>query len=356
VEKTAALKRKTGLPHRALDLFGVLATAEGLCQPGHAWCLTWPRIAERQQLVMVSGIESVDLLIAAQIERVPYRGPENGIEWARSILCLLAGQFPRVVDTTAIEVAYNGAVPVCIVGIDGTNKNKERLATEVACVIEHVARHEETLQELAMYRLLLNRCSESLLATDERGRVIAGTDSGRRLLRIALYGSPRSPFKDKDDVIPTRILSSLLVGLPASSNKIEITPSPFREFGRSGLTEPLILVSLRTIETIGSAISPDRLAKLTPTQKEVFHCLIQGDRNKGIAVRMGISPYTARNHVSVVLQTLQCSDRLELIARYRRFNATPDEIKHFAPDLPATPFVADLPIKPKRIHASIRKV
>ena len=346
MEKTTLTsKAAIGTLHRALDFFGVLTAAEAACRPAHVWFLTWPRSADRQTLITIRGNEPVDLLIGSQIEQIQSPGElSSGVDdYWKLVVKVLSAQFSLVAETTAADVLYHGKVPIAVVGIAGLCDGGGLLAKDIARVTERVTILETALHEVEVYRHLLERCDEALLVTQQDGRIIAGTQAGRRLLRIALYGSPRSPYKSLEDALPANILSTISVGLPALSNKVEITASRFRGLGRSGLIEPVIWVMLRTVEENGSAISPERLSKLTPVQKEVFRCLISGDRNKQVASRLGISVFTARNHVSSILQVLGCADRLELIARYRRFNAALDENTH-VPPLMAAPFMGDLPL------------
>jgi DNA-binding CsgD family transcriptional regulator len=352
VEKVRTLQKSISSLYRTNDLAGVLAAAEDLFKQGRVWCLTWPREADRQIMVTTQASEPVDLLIASQVERAPLQGPHSFSEWSKRVARLLSGQFPWLAETTAFGLANHGTVPVGLVGTAGSNAI-QGLSEEVARAIERVAILQAAVQEGALFRHLLASCGEALLAINEKGRILAGTESGRRLLRIALHGSPRSPFKALEDALPAHILSPILLGDTTCSYKINISATPFREIGNSGLIEPLILVSLRSVEPTGSAISPERLARLTPTQKEVFECLVAGDRNKGIAARLGMSVFTARNHVSVILSTLGCSDRLELIARFRRFNPASEETKKplVLPPLLEVPAVPDLalPVPSKRV-------
>ena len=345
MEKVRLSQKTIGALYRANDLAGLLAVAEALGKPGRVWLLTWPRAADRQIMVTTGGSEPVDLLIANQVEKVPVHAPDPMGDVSMRLISLLSGQFPWIAETKDVHCVGLAAVPVGMVGIVGPSAVKE-LSNEVARAIEQLVRLETALQDASLHRHLLGRCDEALLAINESGRILAGTEPGRRLLRIALYGSPRSPYTSLEDALPAHILSPILVGDTTCSYKINISATPFREIGNSGLIEPLILVSLRSVEPTGSAISPDRLARLTPTQKEVFQCLVAGDRNKGIAARLGMSVFTARNHVSVILSTLGCSDRLELIARFRRFKPASEETNKplVAPPLPDVSFVADLPL------------
>ena len=45
-----------------------------------------------------------------------------------------------------------------------------------------------------------------------------------------------------------------------------------------------------------------RSNRTTPREQEVLQLVLQGHTNKAIAQRLGISDYTARDHVSAVLR------------------------------------------------------
>jgi DNA-binding NarL/FixJ family response regulator len=57
-----------------------------------------------------------------------------------------------------------------------------------------------------------------------------------------------------------------------------------------------------------------RLNKATPREQEVLILLLQGHTNKDIAQRLGISDYTARDHVSALLRKNEVKNRTQLIA------------------------------------------
>ncbi len=57
-----------------------------------------------------------------------------------------------------------------------------------------------------------------------------------------------------------------------------------------------------------------RLNKATPREQEVLLLLLEGHTNKGIAQRLGISDYTARDHVSALLRKNEVRNRAQLIA------------------------------------------
>jgi DNA-binding CsgD family transcriptional regulator len=341
--------------YRALDLRGVLDAAEPLCKPGRVWCLTWPTVSDRQILVASSGGEPVDLLIARQVEQIqlPFGPSRDELgKWCKCAVSLLAGQFPWMSDSIDVDAAFRGGSPMALVGVAGPCLSGPPLAGEIARAVERTAILDSALQDGAIYRHLLAFCNRALLVVHENGRIVAGTVEGQRLLRIALYGSPRSPYKSFDDVLPTKYLSSILVGDTVSSHGISISGSPFGGKVNSDLIEPLVLVSFKAIEAASTGISPEKLAKLTPAQTEVFQLLIAGERNKQIGAQLSISVYTARNHVSAILHALGCGDRLELIARIRLAEMKAvTKPKLAVPQVLPTPFVEDLPVRPRRQRA-----
>ncbi len=261
MDKTCTLTSPIGALYRAPDLVSVLMVAEELCQSGRAWSLTWPQNAENQMLVTTGGKEPVDLLIANQIEKAPLHAHVPSDEQMRSIVNHLSGQFRWIQGTTESHVVYQGAAPVGVVGFTGTS-TIDGLSKEMAGAVEHLVRFETALQNATLFRYFLGSADKPLLAINESGRILAGTEPGRRLLRIALYGSPLSPYTALEDALPAHILSSILVGHPASSHHVTMTASPFRKTGTSDLIESPILVALSSAEPTKPVISPDRLAKL----------------------------------------------------------------------------------------------
>ncbi|HET7647270.1 MAG TPA: helix-turn-helix transcriptional regulator [Gaiellaceae bacterium] len=57
---------------------------------------------------------------------------------------------------------------------------------------------------------------------------------------------------------------------------------------------------------------------LSPRQREVLGLLADGLGPEAIAIRLGLSLPTVRNHVSAVLRRLGCHSQLEAVAAARR--------------------------------------
>ncbi|VVO32256.1 LuxR C-terminal-related transcriptional regulator [Pseudomonas fluorescens] len=54
---------------------------------------------------------------------------------------------------------------------------------------------------------------------------------------------------------------------------------------------------------------------MTKREQEVLQSLLQGKTNKQIAISLGISDFTVRDHVSSILRKVGAKSRLELFAK-----------------------------------------
>lgn len=59
-----------------------------------------------------------------------------------------------------------------------------------------------------------------------------------------------------------------------------------------------------------------RAARVTQREREVLQLVVQGFTNKDIAQHLGISDYTARDHVSALLRKAGVKNRAQLIASH----------------------------------------
>ena len=58
---------------------------------------------------------------------------------------------------------------------------------------------------------------------------------------------------------------------------------------------------------------------LSPRQVEVLQLLSEGVRAQAIALRLGLSETTVRNHIRTILRKLGCHSQLEAVAVARRY-------------------------------------
>ncbi|WP_346832202.1 LuxR C-terminal-related transcriptional regulator [Pseudomonas abietaniphila] len=65
---------------------------------------------------------------------------------------------------------------------------------------------------------------------------------------------------------------------------------------------------------LGQERKRKRLTKTTPRECEVLQLVLLGYTNKDIAQQLGISDYTARDHVSALLKKNEVKNRAQLLA------------------------------------------
>lgn len=65
---------------------------------------------------------------------------------------------------------------------------------------------------------------------------------------------------------------------------------------------------------LGQERKRKRLTKTTPRESEVLQLVLSGYTNKDIAQQLGISDYTARDHVSALLKKNGVKNRAQLLA------------------------------------------
>lgn len=99
---------------------------------------------------------------------------------------------------------------------------------------------------------------------------------------------------------------------------VEFNSVPVRENGSVvgvfGLGRPL-----QTTDVPGHEAAP----ALTPRQHEILGLLTQGLSTGAIAVRLGLSEETVRNHIRALLAALDAHSRLEAVAVARRYGLVP---------------------------------
>jgi DNA-binding CsgD family transcriptional regulator len=65
----------------------------------------------------------------------------------------------------------------------------------------------------------------------------------------------------------------------------------------------------------------DPVSRLSPRQREVLACLLEGDSEQQLALRLGLTRHSAHQYVKAVYRGLRVSTRGELLARFVRFPA-----------------------------------
>lgn len=65
------------------------------------------------------------------------------------------------------------------------------------------------------------------------------------------------------------------------------------------------------------ALQPEPILALTPRRRDILRLLDQGLSNKQIALSLGISPFTVRNHVVIIMGALGVTTRARALENVR---------------------------------------
>jgi DNA-binding NarL/FixJ family response regulator len=83
------------------------------------------------------------------------------------------------------------------------------------------------------------------------------------------------------------------------------------------LFSPSIATRLMTFLTASSLAEDDAFPELTKREREILELIAQGLRNSDIALKLNITMKTVRNHVSIIFNKMQVSDRVQAVIRAR---------------------------------------
>ncbi len=82
------------------------------------------------------------------------------------------------------------------------------------------------------------------------------------------------------------------------------------------------------VSTTHPMMDPADALDLTQRQREILSLISQGHSNKEIARTLALSPFTVRNHVSLLFRMLKVQTRFELAAKADRLGCQPPESAH----------------------------
>jgi DNA-binding NarL/FixJ family response regulator len=121
---------------------------------------------------------------------------------------------------------------------------------------------------------------------------------------------------EQDPAIVRAVFAAGAVGyLPKSEAPLVLQQALRLVLGGGTYMPPLVLADLRP----GAAPPRPDLGSLTPRQRDVLRCLMQGQPNKLIARELGLSEGTVKIHIAAVLRALQARNRTEAVVLARRY-------------------------------------
>lgn len=102
--------------------------------------------------------------------------------------------------------------------------------------------------------------------------------------------------------------------LPRDASAAEVLAAVAAAASGLAVLDPQELEGLLSLQIPGSLASPAEPPGLTPRELEVLRMMADGEPNKTIAWKLGISEHTAKFHVASILSKLNAASRAEAVA------------------------------------------
>jgi DNA-binding NarL/FixJ family response regulator len=145
--------------------------------------------------------------------------------------------------------------------------------------------------------------------------------AGVRQLRALFPSVPLAVVSAEQD--PATVRAACAAGavawLPKSEAPAVLQQALRLVLGGGSYLPALALADLRP----GAPAPQPDLSRLTPRQRDVLRCLMQGLPNKLIARELGLSEGTVKIHLAALLRTLQARNRTEAVVMARRIGVSP---------------------------------
>ncbi len=146
--------------------------------------------------------------------------------------------------------------------------------------------------------------THELCAEKTRTRIILLTayDDAEQILHAAIAGAAAYCSKDilPDDFLA--VIRSVAAGLYVINNRV-MPPDEFKQWLSSQVD-----ASRRSYAEPGNPFHP-----LSEREMEVLNCVVDGMSNKEIAVMLGISHQTVKNHITSILRKFNVEDRTQAV-------------------------------------------
>lgn len=146
--------------------------------------------------------------------------------------------------------------------------------------------------------------TRELCAEKTRTRIILLTayDDAEQILHAAIAGAAAYCSKDilPDDFLA--VIRSVAAGLYVINNRV-MPPDEFKQWLSSQVD-----ASRRSYAEPGNPFHP-----LSEREMEVLNCVVDGMSNKEVAIMLGISRQTVKNHVTSILRKFNVEDRTQAV-------------------------------------------
>jgi len=229
------------------------------------------------------------------------------------------------VDIAAVEVDFGGQTPAVLCFTDGQRPwwrpDRERVAALRAvlpALKAGLATWRRTAEQRAELPALLDALAEAALVFDRGGTLLHANEAGRALLGGDAGARLRSEAQQvawSVDAAARRARHGGGSSQPACTRDLRLASTTFRLRGvlpPESMRGPQGAVLVTIERNVRAPLTDDELRArfaLTAREVEVARLVAQGLSNQEIADRLGVSFFTARNHVERLLVKLGVGNR-----------------------------------------------
>jgi DNA-binding CsgD family transcriptional regulator len=237
--------------------------------------------------------------------------------WAKGLLDLLQYSEDWLVDTRWLQPVWaEGRLLAIVGGASATASSAiEELVRFAVAAMRNLDQVESARRDACAVKELLLHPDKSTVVATYRGKVIAGTQGGLAILN-RLLGRDRL-LACRDEAVLPEVLRAAIVKRESNMVIEDLTVHISRIIHPVPTTieSAFTLTFSRHLKATETRSAAQGFDSLSPAEKRILPCILEGKQNKEIASALNLSLSTVKRHLEHILEKCQCPNRLVLMAR-----------------------------------------